>query len=334
MATKRPVLRVYGCGGMGVEFIRNHVMRMVESDIGKTEAFAEIKPSMIDTSKSNIAGLENEVEHYILRGSDGSGKHRATNHQSLKDRANEILQAVLPGDYNIVVHSGGGGSGSVLGPIIVSELISRELPTIVFCVGQHSSGIETENTYKTLLGYEHLASKIRKAPVPMVYFENDKGKTPEEIDNTLSVYLPILAGVFSGKNHGLDSMDIRNFLFYNRVSNYTPALTQLDLYHSDINLEQGESVLSLLCLNKPGVPTPTDIMVRYMATGVMHPMFAKANENYDSLRIVMVSNHFQGVIADLKAAMDRYAEVDAKTEHRSLITPDADVDADENGLIL
>ena len=109
MATKRPVLRVFGCGVMGVEFVRNHVTRMVNSEVGKTEAFAEIKPSMIDTSKSNMAGAEESMEHYILRGADGSGKKRDTNYTALKDRANEILQAVLPGDYNIVVHSAGGG---------------------------------------------------------------------------------------------------------------------------------------------------------------------------------------------------------------------------------
>lgn len=109
MANKRPVLRVYGCGGMGVEFVRNYVMNMVTSEAGKSEAFAEIKPSMIDTSKANMAGAETLIENYILRGADGAGKLRSTNYEALKDRANEILQAVLPGDYNIIVHSAGGG---------------------------------------------------------------------------------------------------------------------------------------------------------------------------------------------------------------------------------
>lgn len=333
MSTKKPVLRVYGCGGMGVEFVRNHVLKMTKSEVGKSEAFAEIKPSVVDTSKANIQGMEDQLEHYILRGADGSGKRRDTNYLALKDRANEILQAVLPGDYNVVVHSAGGGSGSVISGIIVNELLSRDIPVIVFCVGSTASDIEAENTYKTLLGYEQIASKVRKAPVPMVYFQNHDGKTPEEIDNTFSIYLPLLAGILSGKNHGLDSMDIRNFLYYNRVSDFKPALTQLDLYQGEINLNQGESVLSMLTLTKVGKQPPMDIMVRYQATGAMHPVFAEANDNYDCLRVAMVSNHFQAIISNLQAVRDRFAEVAVKNEHRSLVV-DLDVDAEEDGLIL
>lgn len=107
--TKRPVLRVYGCGGMGVEFVRNHARRIAESESAKSKAFAEMKLALVDTSKANMIGLENEIENYVLRGADGSGKQRTTNYNALKDRANEILQAVQPGDYNIVVHSASGG---------------------------------------------------------------------------------------------------------------------------------------------------------------------------------------------------------------------------------
>lgn len=225
-------------------------------------------------------------------------------------------------------------SGSVIGPILVNELLSRDLPVIVFCCGSTGSDIEAENTYKTLLGYEQMASKIRKAPVPMVYFENDNGKTPEEIDNTLAVYLPLLAGVLSGKNHGLDSMDVRNFLYYNRVSEYAPALTQLDLYRGEIKLQQGENVLSMLTLVKQGTSAPKDVMVRYQGTGVMNPGFASVNDTHDSLRIVMVANHFQAVISGLQATRDRFAEAINKSERRSLISKDLDIDPEDDGMIL
>ena len=75
-------------------------------------------------------------------------------------------------------------------------------------------------------------------------------------------------------------------------------------------------------------------MVRYQATGVMHPGFAAANENYDSLRVVMVSNHFQAIIAGLQAVRDRFAESIAKTERQSLISKDMKIDAEDDGMIL
>lgn len=223
-------------------------------------------------------------------------------------------------------------SGSVIGPILVNELLSREVPVIVFCTGSCASDIETENTYKTLLGYEQTASRIRKAPVPMVYFENDNGKTAAEIDTTLSIYLPMLAGILSGKNHGLDTMDVRNFLYYNRVSDFKPALTQLDLYSGEIKLDQGESVLSILCLVKQGQETPKDVMVRYQATGVMSPTFAEANDKHAHVRVAMISNHFQGVIANLQAVRDRFAEAAANATHRALVA-DAP-DSEDDGMIL
>lgn len=332
MAEKRPVLRVYGCGGMGVEFIRNRVLRMINSESATSTALAEIKPAMVDTSKANMAGAQESIEHYILRGADGSGKKRSTNYAALKDRANEILQAIPAGDYNVIIHSAGGGSGSVLGPILANELLSRDIPVIVFCVGSTGSDIEAENSYNTLVGYEQTASRIRKTPVPMVYFENDNGKTPAEIDETLSVYLPMLAGVFSGKNHGLDSMDIRNFLFYNRVSDFAPALTQLDLFSGEITLGQDESVLSLLTLVKQGVATPKDVLVRYQATGVMSEEFAKFSKANECLRLVMVANHFHGVIAGLRATRDRFAEAAAKTAQRKLVSEP--VESEDDGLVL
>lgn len=329
---KRPVMRVYGCGGMGVDFVRNYVMNMISSESSKTSAFAEIKPSMVDTSKANMAGQEQGLEHYVLAGADGSGKKRNTNYQALKNRANEILQAILPGDYNIVIHSASGGSGSVIGPIIVNELLARELPVIVFCVGSTSSDIEAENTYNTLIGYEQTASKVRNVPVPMVYFENDNGMTPSEVDNTLSLYLPALAGVLSGNNHGLDTMDVRNFLQYNRVSDFQPALTQLDLFTGEVKLNQGESVLTVLNLVKQGSAVPKDLKVRYQATGVMSERFASASPNTECLRVAMISNHFHSVLSNLKAAKDSFQEAAKNAQQRSLVTEP--VDAEDDGLVL
>lgn len=223
-------------------------------------------------------------------------------------------------------------SGSVVGPIIVNELLSRDIPVIVFCVASTSSDIEAENSYKTILGYEQMATRVRKKPVPMVYFENDNGKTPEEIDSTLATYLPLISGVLSGSNHGLDSMDIRNFLFYNNVSEFAPALTQMDLFSGDINLSQGEAILSLMVLTRSGVAVPKDVMVRYQATGTMSHEFAEFNDRIGCLRFAMISNHFHSVIAGLQATRDRFAEATAQANSRALIT--GPLDSEEDGLIL
>lgn len=329
---KRPVMRVYGCGGMGVDFVRNYVLNMVKADASKSESFAEIKPAMVDTSKANMAGQEQGLEHYVLAGADGSGKKRNTNYQALKNRANEILQAILPGDYNVIIHSAAGGSGSVIGPILVNELLARDLPVIVFCVGSTASDIEAENTYNTLIGYEQTASKVRSIPVPMVYFENDKQHTAAEVDDTLSLYLPALAGILSGNNHGLDTMDVRNFLQYNRISDFAPALTQLDMFTGEIKLNQGEAVLTVLNLVKQGASVPKDLKVRYQATGVMNEGFAQASPRTECLRVAMISNHFHGVLSDLKAVKDGFVEASKTAQQRALVSDP--VDAEDDGLVL
>lgn len=100
------------------------------------DGFAAIDPAFIDTSRSNLTPEIPEEKIYILDNTDGSGKVRRENHAQISSSIKHILQSQQPGEFNIVVFSASGGSGSVLGPLIVSELLARGLPVVVLTAGR------------------------------------------------------------------------------------------------------------------------------------------------------------------------------------------------------
>ena len=68
-------VRLYGCGGAGVNIVSNYATR------GKEPGCAELIPSLIDTSASNLRSREVPEESvYQVEGLDGSGKIRSENH--------------------------------------------------------------------------------------------------------------------------------------------------------------------------------------------------------------------------------------------------------------
>jgi cell division GTPase FtsZ len=165
------IINVYACGGAGI----NLGSQLVKFNNRKDPGFAELKTFFIDTSKSNIQSNIPEDNIYLVDGLDGSGKKRDTNYVALAECSKEILHQFKPADINIVLHSASGGSGSVIAPILVSELLSRKSLTIVILIGSTSSRIEAENTSKTLKSYEMISHK-RNMPVIAAYKENSPSK--------------------------------------------------------------------------------------------------------------------------------------------------------------
>jgi hypothetical protein len=166
---------------------------------------------------------------YVLDNLDGSGKKRDENHVEISNIIKEILVKHKPLDFNVVVFSLSGGSGSVIGPLLVSELLGRNIPVIAICVGTDESVLTANNTLKSLKSLEAIAKRNNKA-LNFIYQHNDRGIPRSKADNAIEGYLSGFRFLVSGKNEELDSQDLINWLDFTKTTSLTPQLGLLEVY--------------------------------------------------------------------------------------------------------
>lgn len=220
-------VRIYACGGAGI----NIAAQLEKHRNADDQAAAKLNITYVDTSKSNLARNRHSIaeEHtYVIDGLDGSGKIRAENYQAIVQHSKDVLQAHKPMDLNIVISSAAGGSGSVIAPTIVGELLDRKVPVIVMLVGSTATRLDTENTLKTIKSYE-VVSRMKKAPVVAVYAENSEKVTRGDVDESMKFAVLTLSILYSRQNHELDSQDLFNWLRYDRVTSFPPQLAALTI---------------------------------------------------------------------------------------------------------
>lgn len=320
-------MKIYCAGGTGINIGRNFIKYAGKTNPG----FADIETIFIDTSKSNMDTAIPREMVYLVDDLDGSGKLRASNYAALNECSKEILHTHKPADLNIVLHSGSGGTGSVIGPILVSEMLARGETVIVIVVGSTSSRIETENTAKTLKSYEVISAK-REMPVIATYKENSSAAPRSSVDSEIQTTLVLLAAVFSGQNRELDMSDLRNFLAYNRVTSYQPKLALLDFFSKDIVLGRGQAVATLVTLVDENTSSEVDIPIEYQAVGFLPENTKKDVSVPLPIHGCVITGYFNGVIERLNAKLASYDDARAVVVEKRIVDPGSK--STDDGLIL
>ncbi len=322
-------VKIYAAGGFGF----NICNELTQFENKKNDGCAEISICYVDTSRSNLIGKTFKEENlYIFDGIDGSGKKRDQNYELLAESANDILHKHKPSDINIVVHSASGGSGAILSPIIVSELLKRGHVVIPVIVGSNASRIEVENTIKTLKSYEIIAKK-NQAPVVACYRENSKETPRNKVDNEITTFLILLGVLFSGQNRELDKADLNNFINYHRVTDFQPKLSYLDFWSKDIILDKGQALISVATICDSSTSPELDIPVEYQAVGYIQ------EKNKDILNIQLpvhagvVSGYFNSKIHELEAKLGTFREARQVVVEKSIVGNEIHDSTDE-GILL
>jgi hypothetical protein len=288
------VVNLYACGGAGL-----NIASSLEKFRGTTEeGFATVDTFYIDTSKSNLKFNPPEDSVFLIEGVDGSGKKRDQNYELIYERSKEMLQQFKPADVNIVLHSASGGSGSVIGPVLVSELLNRGENVIVIMVGSRDSRIEINNTIKTIMSYEMISNK-RELPVIATYYENSNEEPRSSVDASVLNAITLLSAIFSKDNAELDSSDLNNFLNYHNVTSYSPRLAFLDFYSKDIALVKGQTVISVVTLGEEGSPTSLKDPVEYQAAGFMCESAIKRVDLHLPIHTAVINGTFNIIIKRL-----------------------------------
>lgn len=243
--TSRGQVRLYACGGGGI-----NIGHLFERHRGVEEAgFAKVDTVYLDTSRSNMRTSMPGEHTYLIDGLDGSGKLRRENHVVIAERVRDMLHSHEPRDLNVVLSTGAGGSGSVIAPSLVSELLSMDLPTVVVLVGSAESKLDVDNTLKTIKSYEAVA-KLRQAPVVVAYFENCAETPRGKVDAAAESVITSLCGLFSRQNREMDSKDLYNFLRFERVTSFQPGVVGLSICDQQSDLSALGNVISVATLAK------------------------------------------------------------------------------------
>lgn len=258
-------MQIYSCGGAGINLGKHFEPYRGQSEKG----FSNLNVRYIDSSDSNLGLVKTESSNvYVLEETNGAGKKRSLNYEEISERASEILLKYKPEDINIVLHGFGGGSGSVIGPVLVSEMLSRGHAVIVIGVGSTDSRIEIDNTLDTIKSYAGI-SKKRSRPVPILYYENNTTTSRGSVDAEVYAAIAFLSAFFSGDNHELDRTDLYNFLNYQEVTEYKPRISYLEFFIKDIQLGKDHSLISVATLSDDDTPTTPNQLVEYQCTGFM-----------------------------------------------------------------
>lgn len=235
-------LRIYGAGGAGTNRVSEFMQRQQPS-----ANRAKIMPSILDTSRSNLRGAKIPEDClYLVPDLDGSGKLRHENHGEISKTIRQMLNQIPPQEFNLVVFSASGGSGSVIGPLIIKELIERALPVVGVVIGSYESVISSENTIKTLQSLESIAQNTQ-TPVVISYHHNELNESRLVTDKSVDAFMGLFSTLVSGENLEIDYKDIENFINFTRVSG-KPQLATIHAASDEDTLNKVTAPVSIASL--------------------------------------------------------------------------------------
>lgn len=256
-------INIYACGGAASNIVSDLEPSRKES----VKGFATPVACYIDTSRSNFKGKDiPEDSIYLFEGIDGAGKNRDANYGDISKNAKSILQKFKPTTFSLIVHSASGGSGSVIAPVLVSELKERGCEVVVLVIGSTDSKKEIDNTIKTLKSYEAIAIK-RGSPVVAYYVENSRNSPRSSVNKQVKSAISLLMGLFSGDNFEMDTADLKTWLNYNKISNTKPCLASLSFAMSEDDIQSGGTVVSVATLALEDMETRLEQTPSYQTVG-------------------------------------------------------------------
>lgn len=263
-------IQIYACGGAGIN------LAMPLNNQPSQEGYADLSVCYIDTSRSNFPADIPTDQSFVLPGADGSGKIRAMNYPEIANNVPQILGRFPTGDFNIVIHSGSGGSGSVFGPLVANAIAHSGKPVVSLVVGSWESLITITNTINTLKSMDNLA-RTNNHPLTFSFFNNQDNSKRKEVDSLVRLYINRLACLVSGAHSELDSADISNWLRYDRnPNNQTPVgLAHLDIVETDEDALGIEYPISIASIHS-GASAIGSIGADYQCAGIMKADIVKA----------------------------------------------------------
>lgn len=216
-------VKIYACGGAGTAVA--HDLRSEVNSKEIVKGFSDYQITYINTSESDFKpDFEKSLKEtgdtsYVYKGIDGSGKNQSENLEVISESPRSILKAHPPLDLNLVVFSGIGGSGSVIGPALINQLMADGRNVIAVCITGLESGDAVRNSATTYMMLQDVATNQKKPVVIAEFFNEDRSII--EVNSDILLFIIEITSLMSNGNMGIDSKDLANWLNYTLLN---PAL--------------------------------------------------------------------------------------------------------------
>lgn len=319
-------LRVYGCGGCGMNLIQSRI------DIPKFDPYANVEMVGIDTSEANYDKSAG-IPFYQIPGVSGMGKDRGEMLGLGRDKIDPILRDYKPGTMNVVVASLSGGSGSMIAALLIRELLSRNLPCVLMGIASTDSGKEAENSLKSMQTLQQI-NKSLQAPIPFFYYENTESESQrygdgprDKVDAFVNEDIRDLALLVSEKHRELDRQDITNFFGYHRVSSVKPMMVEVRRFSGEVDNDaceklKGHVIATASLLNDSSQPIPA-MDQPYETFGYYQDDF---KDEFQPLTWILTTYNVSAFVEALAEKDKRFKEVEVGLNQYDGIDVDGDDD--------
>lgn len=282
--------RIFGVGGLGINIAKAYQADPLIAD-SPMVAYA-------DTSRSNLDST-NEPFSYLIDGVDGSGKKRDMNAAPIRKHVAPLLSEFPPADFNVVIFSASGGTGSTMGPLLIHELMLRKKPVIAVIGGDSDSAIAIGNTLNTLRSLSGLSGKMN-IPVTAVYEEMTLGSQRREVDGLLQRSIDALRVLTSGLNDEMDTQDLAHWLNYSVVTPHLPGLGILHIYNTNERLDDLYGALSVASLYASPDEPHGAVKSSYRTTGYT------GSQGSSPLHFVITQDGLTAVVESLERKLEEH----------------------------
>ncbi len=323
------ITRIYACGGGAISITADL------TDYVNVKGFSDTKVSRLDTSNKNMTPNMPESSKFVLTGADGSGKQRDHNYKPVVASMDKILAEHPAEDYNIVIFTAGGGSGSVIGPVLVGELLKRKAPVIALVIG--SIGDETQaqnsvNTLKSLAGIQ----QANKVPVVFSYFEVNQHNSQADVDQQVRSLLPSLLNLLDSDNTIIDNKDIINLLNWTNVRKEIPAqLVALEVFigAEDLATITGAAPVTMASIYPDAEREYLPVTPSYSTDGIRSEL-PRENPYYGkTLHYVVHAKPVKPAFDSLESALRRIRDAQ-RSQHTIESVLGTDDSVDNNGMVV
>ena len=260
---------IFATGGAGI----NQLKRLFK---GNLEIPEDVKMCCIDTSESNLRGLEDKDIPFIKISSFGSGKDRSTNADLIYDQIEKMDITEHLGDINIILSSLAGGSGSIIANMLAVKCANLNKTTISMCVIDTSSQKSCENSINAIRSYDNMAKKYNLYFPVMLYNNDDSGR--RDVDTHLVQDLEFLIELFDNDIEELDHRDKIHFLNPNMVDPSLSGIYSLGIVNAEdlqdvidksdgannVTVTMAKTIHAVLCVNANGKCADVNALVDYI----------------------------------------------------------------------
>lgn len=306
---------VYFCGGTGL-------------NIGKNLTDLKADIAFIDTSDRNLTEAHESSKVFLTKNTVGAGKNRGYILPIVRPQVPNILTRFPAADFNIVVFGTSGGSGNILGSLLVSEMLKANETVVVIGVSGIESTEVVDNSLdaiKTLEGISHRQGRN----ILLTHILNGVG-VPFSVTNDEAEYcVRALCDLSSQEHQRLDVKDIENWVNFSSKAGIQPQLCELRIFDNRKDASTVNEMLSVASLytdEKQEVPFGSPFVT---TTGIAE----KGSIIADQLHFVVNSIGIEEIVKSLEDIKQESHRQQSRYRQRNS-TLDIDDNQDDDGFVV